>query len=60
MYTRQASDYTRQLLSTKQKAVWSRRSEIEKDRIKDKISDTLRQRWASIPKIDGEQETNSN
>lgn len=51
-YTRKASDYTRELLSQKQKAVWARRSEIDKEKIKQKQSATMKRIWSTVPKVD--------
>lgn len=55
-YTRQPSDYTRELLSQKQKAVWARRSEIEKERIRKKQSNTQKRNWSFVPKLEDDNE----
>ena len=54
-YTRTMSDATKQKIGSSVKQAWSNKSEIEKDRIRQKQSETMRYLWSQVPKEEEEQ-----
>ena len=58
-YTRKMSDFTKQKISDSVKKSWSEKSEIEKQRIAQKKSETMKILWGRIGKgDDGASQTN--
>ena len=49
------SDATKQKIGTSVKQSWANKSEIEKERIRQKQSETMRHLWSQVPKEDEEQ-----
>ena len=49
------SDATKQKIGSSVKQAWSNKSEIEKDRIRQKQSETMRYLWSQVPKEEEEQ-----
>ena len=49
---RTVSDAKKQQISDKMKNVWAKRSEIERERIRQRQSNTMKTLWSLVPKAD--------
>ena len=58
-YTRKMNDFTKQKISDAVKKSWSEKSEIEKQRIAQRKSETMKRLWSQVEREDdGASQTN--